>query len=113
MKPVIHNNNYWWGHSQHIIIDNGCGIITCSFIDDEPNTCWLSSLSVVEEKRKQGRGTRLIELAKMLAADNDCTALMLRVEKNVEWLVNWYKRLGFVIDDSYEDEHYVQMTMTT
>jgi len=110
MEITIHNNKWYWGNSQYIIIDNGCGMITTQYLDDEPNICWISTLSVVEYKRKQGIGTRLIKLARMCAKDNDCTTLMLRAEKNVEWLINWYKKLGFVIDESYkDDDHYFQM----
>lgn len=109
MKTVIHNNNYWWGHNQTIITNDGSGSIRVSYVDDDPNTAFVDNLIVLKQKRKQGIGTRLMNIANMCAIDNNCNKIKLWTQKDTDWLVSWYKRLGFVIDEYYENDYVFQM----
>ena len=70
-----------------------------------PNTAYLSGLSVLPECRHRQLGKQLIEYATNIAIDKGKKFLQLSAEKNNEWLVNWYKRLGFDIWSEEEHEY--------
>ena len=107
MKVVYHNCTWWWGETVKIIISSGQGIIEVQLDKSTPNIAYLSGLSVLTECRRQQLGKQLIEYATNIAIDKRKKFLQLSVEKNKEWLINWYKRLGFEIWS--EEEHVYSM----
>ena len=58
----------------------------------------LSGLSVVDSKRKSGYGRALVAAAEDLARKEGAKMMILWADKN-EWVLDWYKRLGYVESD--------------
>lgn len=99
---VIHKNKWLWGESWIIVTTDGCGLVTVSFekdmfSGDEPASV-LSGLSVVSEKRQSGLGRALVEAAENVARERGAKLMILWADKN-DWVINWYKRLGYVESD--------------
>ena len=105
MKVIYHNCTWWWGETVKIILSSGQGIIEVQLDKSTPNIAYLSGLSVLLECRRQQLGKHLIEYATNVAIDKGKKFLQLSVEKNNEWLINWYKRLGFEIWSEEEHEY--------
>lgn len=104
MKVIYHNCIWWWGETVKIILSSGQGTIEVQLDNSTPNIAYLSGLSVLPECRRQQFGKQLIKYATNIAIDKGKKFLQLSVEKNNEWLINWYKRLGF---DVLSDEEHV------
>ena len=107
MEVIYHNCTWWWGEIVKIILSSGQGIIEVQLVKSTPNIAYLSGLSVLTECRRQQLGKQLIEYATNIAIDKRKKFLQLSVEKNNEWLMSWYKRLGFEIWS--EEEHVYSM----
>ena len=105
MEVIYHNCTWWWGETVEIILLSGQGIIEVQLVKSTPNIAYLSGLSVLPECRRQQLGKQLIEYATNIAIDKRKKFLQLSVEKNKEWLINWYKRLGFEIWSEEEHEY--------
>ena len=105
MKVIYHNCTWWWGETVKIFLPSGEGIIEVQLDKSTPNTAYLSGLSVLPECRCQQLGKQLIEYATNVAIDKGKKFLQLSAEKNNEWLVNWYKRLGFEVWSEEEHEY--------
>ena len=105
MKVIYHNCTWWWGETVKIFLSSGEGIIEVQLDKSTPNTAYLSGLSVLPECRRQQLGKQLIEYATNVAIDKGKKFLQLSAEKNNEWLINWYKRLGFEIWSEEEHEY--------
>ena len=58
----------------------------------------LSGLSVVDSKRKSGYGRALVAAAEDLARKEGAKMMILWADKN-DWVIDWYKRLGYVESD--------------
>lgn len=104
MKVIYHNCTWWWGETVKIILSSGQGTIEVQLDKSTPNIAYFSGLSVLPECRRKQLGKQLIEYATNIAIDKGKKFLQLSVEKNNEWLINWYKRLGF---DILSDEEHV------
>lgn len=98
-----HINKWWWGYTFTIILDGGKGIIEVQLDDNCPSTAFIKGLSVIEEERHKGIGKELMEFGELTALREKMRFLQLTVNKDQDWLVKWYQKLGFVIILS--DEH--------
>lgn len=103
-----HHNQWWWGESITMIYDIGVGIVELQFCDDMPNMAFIRALSVQPYYRQKGIGRYMLAACGELARHNDVPFLQLNVDRNEEWLVNWYQRRGFVVTG--EDDHEYRMT---
>lgn len=102
LNYVIHKNKWLWGRSMIIVTSDGCGLVTVSFENDmfsgPEKAAVLSGLSVVESKRKSGYGRALVAAAEDLTRSQGAKLMILWADKN-DWVLNWYKRLGYVESD--------------
>ena len=112
MKVIYHNCTWWWGETVKIILSSGQGIIEVQLDKSTPNIAYLSGLSVLPESRRNQLGTQLIAYATKVAIDKGLKFLQLTADKTNEWLVNWYKRLGFEIW-SEEEHQYVMIALSS
>ena len=112
MKVIYHNCTWWLGETVKIIISSGQYIIEVQLDKSTPNIAYLSGLSVLPESRRHQLGTQLIAYATKVAIDKGLKFLQLTADKTNEWLVNWYKRLGFEIW-SEEEHQYVMIALSS
>lgn len=106
-KFVLHRNKWWWGHTTNIIEGNGYGEVEIQFDSSWINVAYIRGLSVFDSERKKGLGTKLMCNAICEAKSSGMKFVKLDVEKEKEWLVAWYERLGFT--STNEDEHTYSM----
>lgn len=106
-KAVQYNSTWYWGKSVMIVKDDGMAMISVKFDEKTfPNTGYICSLLVHESHQKKGFGYRMMKLAIDSCREQGVGFVRLHVNKNQEWLVDWYKRLGFkeLSRDDYELE---------
>lgn len=99
---IEHFNKWWWGCTFTLVTDNGNGIVELQIDNNYPSTAFVKGLSVLEKDRWKGIGSELIEHCELIAQREGKSLLQLTVNKEQEWLVDWYKRIGFqrtMIDD--------------
>lgn len=112
MKVIYHNCTWWWGETVKIFLSSGEGTIEVQIEKATPNTAYFIGLSVLPESRRHQLGTQLIAYATKVAIDKGLKFLQLTADKTNEWLVNWYKRLGFEIW-SEEEHEYVMIALSS
>lgn len=108
MDEIIHENIWWWGKTYDIILDNGKGIVELQLEDDTPLTAYIRGLSVTLSARQNGLGRKLLTTCEDIAVLKNKKFLMLSVDKKNIWLTEFYKKIGFEITRS--DENEFQMT---
>ena len=96
-KIVEHLNKWWWGCTFTLIVGDGLGIVEVQFDDNYPSVAFIKGLSVIESERQKGLGKELIDQCVLIALREQKQFLQLSANKKKDWLVRWYKRLGFVI----------------
>ena len=94
MKVLKHRNTWCWGKSTIIVLENGKGIVTVSFENENPNEATITGLSVHESARRKGLGTKLVKLAEEEAKEFGVKRIILFSDEN-SFTYNWYKSLGF------------------
>ena len=94
MKVLKHKNTWVWGKSTIIVLNNGVGIVTVSFENDNPSEATITGLSVHENSRNKGLGTELIKLAEQEAKENGVKRLVLFSDEK-SFTYEWYQRLGY------------------
>ena len=112
MKVIYHNCTWWWGETVNIFLSNGEGTIEVQIEKSTPNTAYFRGMSVLPDSRRHQLGTQLIAYATKVAIDKGLKFLQLTADKNNDWLVNWYKRLGFEIW-SEEEHEYVMVALSS
>jgi len=100
---VIHENKWLWGKSQIIITSDAYGLVNVSyenemFTEEGGYAAVLSGLIVHPTKRHSGYGRALVQKAESVAKENGAKLMILWADKN-DWVINWYKRLGYVESD--------------
>ncbi len=103
-----HHNQWWWGESITMIYDICVCLVELQICNDMPNMAFIKALSVLPYYRQRGIGGYMLAACEELARHNDVPFLQLNVDRNEEWLVNWYQRRGFVVTG--EDDHEYRMT---
>lgn len=108
MKDYVRIDNQWkWGHS--ITIIDKAAMIVIEIRDDCKNCAFLCELKVHPELQRQGIATKLMNICEeIIYQEYTSEFISLYVEKDVEWLVNWYKKLGYSILWD-QDEIYYRM----
>lgn len=102
LKFVHHTNDWNWGRRVIIVTNDGCGLISVSFYDDEKDAAYIHGLSVVEAKRKQGYGDALVYEAELTAMLGKVDHIFIGSEK--KWITKWYERLGYKYDHEKDGE---------
>ncbi len=101
---IQHINTWWWGKTITLVHKDGIATVEVQIDDNYPATAFIKGLSVFTLQRKKGYGTEMLQLCEDVAKKEG--KLFLRLSANIqeEWLVNWYKSLGYVIycSDEYE-----------
>lgn len=102
-------SEYWWGYSFTVIAPDGKASVSVQF-DKCYNNGFIESLVVAETERRKGRATELIKFAEGLIRTEGKPVAALYVEKRLPWLVDFYKRNGYVeyiVEDL--DEHLIAL----
>lgn len=102
MEAIVIKNKWNWGYSVHIIQD-GCGIVEIQF-EDGYEWGYIKGLVVHPSRQKQGIATLLLKKAEEVIKEEGFDEAQLWVEKEQEWVYEWYQRLGYkkIIDqDGY------------
>lgn len=102
-----HINNWWWGKSFDIIVDNGIGIVSIKLDNEYPDTAYIEGLSVLEQHKHKGYGHNILKQCEVIAENNNKRFIKLDVEKQNSELINWYTRHGYSI--CYIGEHVYTM----
>lgn len=101
---VIHKNEWKWGQSFNLILDDATAIITTSITNDEPEQAYISGLSVYPPRRNVGRGRVMMLNALDVARKNHCKYAFLMADKD-SFVFEWYKRMGFKYYGHKQDEN--------
>jgi len=107
MEFVIHKNKVSWGTVWHIITDDGMGHVAAEIEDENPNTLFISGLSVYPAARRRGLATALLHEAETLAIDNNVERIRLSVEKPKTWIYGFYIHRGYEFWDEDEEYYYL------
>jgi GNAT superfamily N-acetyltransferase len=97
IKHISSSNN--WGVSILIMESRGKAFARIYWFndkeeDDEEDTVYLDMLSVNEEERRKGIGTKLQDIREKIGKRGGATYSCLWVYKNT-WMYEWYKRRGY------------------
>lgn len=103
MDIVEHVNKWWWGKTINFVKNDGKAIVELQMDDNYPRVIFIKGLSVIELERRKGLGTELLALCERVARKECAKFLQLTADKEKEWLVEWYKKHGFVV--FMHDEH--------
>ena len=95
---IIHKNKWALGETHNIILEDGAAIVRVSVYNDDPKTAWIFNVSVIEERRGEGLGDKILELAEKEAREMGATTVKLSVEEDL-WCKDWYKRKGYVFEN--------------
>ena len=101
---VIHKNEWKWGQSFDLILEDGTATISVSITNDEPEQAYVSALSVYAPRRNEGRGRVMMLNALDVARKNHCKYAYLMADKD-SFVFEWYKRLGFKYYGHKRDEN--------
>ena len=100
---ISHITKTDWGFGVSIMHKNGIAFARLYQYADDTETVVLCSLSVDENVRKQGIGTKLQQMREnigiVLGASRSCLWV-----KNKTWMRNWYERRGYTYLEDYKGE---------
>ena len=102
MVTYIHRNKWPWGRKDTIVMANGCALCQLSIENDNPAVAHLSDVIVWEPARGRGLGNDLLRKAKEHAREMGAKMLCLWADPE-QWVVDWYKRHGFMQQCVYDD----------
>ena len=101
---IHHINTWWWGKTITIVSRDGYLIVEIQFDNNYPSIAFIKGLSVFPTCRKKRYGTELIGYCEDIAKKEGMSFLQLSANKEQDWLVEWSKRLGFVVIMKDENE---------
>ena len=95
MRTLVWHHNTWpWGKTVRIIVGQGDAVVDMSFEDNNPGVCFLSGLSVIPPKRRQGIAKHLMLTCESYCKDNG----IFRIDLNSvleDWVIEFYKKCGY------------------
>lgn len=100
---IYHINTWWWGKTVTLVSKDGYSTVEIQFDNSLPNIAVIKGLMVFTTRQKEGYGTEMLNLCHEVARKEKAQFLQLSVNKEQDWLVDWYRRFGFVIIQI--DEH--------
>lgn len=92
----ILKDEWWWGVSCVVMLNNGKGIAEVQLDESTPNLAYIRGLSVHPDIRRKGVGRQLLLICHEIALSSGCKFCQLHVEKDKDWLVRWYESMGYV-----------------
>lgn len=101
---VIHKNEWKWGDSFTLILEDATAFITVNITNDEPELAYISGLSVSPSRRNYGCGRVMLLNALDVARKNNCKYAFLMADKD-SFVFEWYKRMGFKYYGHKQDEN--------
>lgn len=104
----FHVAEWWWGKSITVVCKLTLSLVEMQIESKSPQTMYLKGLIVSEETRRRGVGTSLMTICEHYAKEYHCNFMQLSADKNNEWLVAWYERLGFV-KQAEDDNEYIMI----
>lgn len=103
---TLHSNRWPWGTTETVIIENGEAMVEMMFEDDNVGVCYISGLSVVEYRRREGLATALMKYCEEFCRKRDIFRLDLNSVRE-DFVMDFYHKLGFV--DIKEENGYMKM----
>lgn len=95
IQNLIHNVCEWnWGKSKTITLSDGKGSV-CINYSTGGNCAYICDLAVVPRLRGNGVGKELLQAAESDVRSNGFPFARLKVEKDKEHLINWYRKQGW------------------
>jgi Acetyltransferase (GNAT) family. len=95
-KPfIMHYNDSEWGEEILIMQEHGLAFARIYWYNDDDTSVYLDWLSVSEDSRKQGIGTKLITLLEEIGRLLGASFSYLYVRK-MSWMYDWYKRNSYI-----------------
>lgn len=98
----IHYNNWWWGETAHIVRNDGKGIVRVEF-EYGYLYGFITDLSVVEDARRKGYATGLLDVAHELIKKNGYRWAVLTCEFERVFQRAFYERIGYNITGVRKD----------
>lgn len=92
---IIHENKWSWGTTMTLVIDSGSAMVDLSFEDLQPKVCYLSGLSVVQERRRQGFATILMKEAERICKELGVFRIDLS-SVQTPFVMDFYHKLGYI-----------------
>lgn len=102
-KYIIHETDTYWGGNIWIMHKDGIAFAKLYWWTDEPNSVYLSDLSVNDECRKLGIGKELQEIREYIGRERGAVWSKLWVGKKT-WMRKWYGRRGYNYWKKMEDD---------
>ena len=108
-KAILMNHDSYpeWGHETMIMGNMGECFVRIYRYNDDKTTLFLESLSVEEDFRRSNYATRLLYEVEYIAKEESRTHISLKAKEG-SWMVDWYKRFGYVAIE--EDGSYIWLT---
>ena len=103
---TLHSNRWPWGTTETLIIESGDGMVEMMFEDDNIGVCYISGLSVVPSRRREGLGTGMMKYCEEFCRTRDIFRLDLNSVKE-QFVMDFYHKLGFI--DIKEENGYMKM----
>ena len=104
---ILHITYENWGSSVMIMEKKGNAYAHVYWFYDDETTIYFEGLSVDENARKQGIGTKLLKIFEQIGIHLGATYACLQVNKT-KWVYERYKRQGYkYLSDSEEEKNNV------
>ena len=100
-KFITHRTSDSWGFTIVFMEEKGKAFARLYQYNDLPDTVYLASLSVDEDVRRKGIGTKLQEIREKIGVELGARNSCLQVIKD-SWMHEWYKRRGYQDYESYD-----------
>ena len=101
-----HSNRWPWGTTETVIIEGGAAMVEMMFEDDDIGVCYISGLTVVPSRRREGLATFMMKYCEEFCRKRDIFRLDLNSVKE-DFVMDFYHKLGFV--DIREKNGYMKM----
>lgn len=112
MKFIVHERNSRWGRDFVFMEYNGCAVGRVYMYKDEEEVAYIEGLHVIENKRKTGIGSEMLNILIEKCKELNAKKCMLWCYTD-EWVYDWYKKLGFEYKGEYQyDDNAVWMVKT-
>ena len=92
----IHYNKWWWGETAHIVSNDGKGIVRVEF-EYGYSYGFITDLSVVEDARRKGYATGILDVAHDLIKKNGYRWAILTCEFERVFQRAFYERIGYKV----------------
>jgi ribosomal protein S18 acetylase RimI-like enzyme len=85
--------------SLFIVAVDGFRVIGSAMAGYDGNRCWLYAVAVLEAYRRRGTGSALVHEAQRRLLELGCVKINLQVQSSNVDVCNFYKRLGYEVEE--------------